>query len=247
MNLQFIRMSVSGSMLRSLAEMLLRIVLTLVLTGAYMHYLFEIGSVWANIAWLLIMTACTTICSLRSSRAGGVAFIFPLFAGMLAGVLVAGGLFMLCAGLSGGMLQARHLVPVASLMLSAMLSACATGTGIYKKSLTEASDVYNFLVGNGASHAEAVAPFVRRAFEGSVRQMAGDAGVMQLVAMPFMMGMIFGGCTPFTAAKCQLLLLVASVLSSLVALALAIYIADNNLFDNFGRLRRAKGAGKAKP
>lgn len=50
-------MAFGGTLLMDLGQMLLRVIITLVLTGAYMHYLFEINNVWINIAWLLIITA----------------------------------------------------------------------------------------------------------------------------------------------------------------------------------------------
>lgn len=246
MNLQFLKMSVSGDLLRNFGAMLLRIVLALVLTGAYLHYLFEIDSILINIVWLLVMTACVTVCAIRSLQTRSMAFVFPLFLGMLAGLIVAGVLFMLCAGLFDNALHARFLVPVAALMLSSMLTTCAAGTNAYGQSLKEDSRQYDFLVGNGASHIEAVAPFVRKALESSVGQMAEGTGVIQLVAMPAMFGMILGGCPPVTAMKFQLFILIASVLSSLIALVLAIYLADTRLFDNFGRLRKAKRTESSK-
>ena len=240
MNLQFIKILMGGDLLRNLGAMLLRIVLALVLTGAYLHYLFEIDSILINIVWLLVMTACTTICAIRSAHMRSMTFVFPLFIGMLAGLLVAGTLFMLCAGLFDNTLHARFLVPVAALMLSAMLTTCAMGTKDYRQSLMDGSDQYNFLVGNGASHIEAVAPFVRKALESSVKQMAESTGIIQLVAMPAMFGMMLVGCPPITAMKYQLFVLLASILSSLIALILAIYLADKRLFDKFGRLNKEK-------
>lgn len=245
MNLQIIKMSISSGLLKDIGQLLLRTVITLVLTGAYLHYLLEINSTALNIAWLLVMTACTAVCARRRARAGNPRLVLPLFAGILAGVAVAGLLFMAAAGLWRQLPDARYLVPVAGLMLSTIMTACTAGIKSYCTQLTADTKKYNMLVGNGATHGEAAAPFVRKALESSIRPMAEGTTVMQLAAMPAMYGMIIGGCSPVTAMKYQLMILIASLMASVIALVLTIYLADKTFFDNFGRIRRLKGMAAA--
>lgn len=243
MNTQFLKMALGGTLLMDLGRMLLRVIITLVLTGAYMHYLFEINNVWLNIAWLLIVTAAAALTTLREARIGGLKLWLPLTAGMGAGIVVAGLLFLACAGLLRQLPDARCIVPVAGLLIATMTATCMKGMGSYHRSLAEDISKYNFLIGNGATHGEAIAPFVRKALESGLRPMTEGTAIMQLVTMPAMMGMILGGYPPVTAMKCQLLILIAAILSSVVAISLTIWLADNILFDNFGRRRNIKAMG----
>lgn len=243
MNTQFLKMALGGTLLMDLGRMLLRVIITLVLTGAYMHYLFEINNVWLNIAWLLIVTAAAALTTLREARIGGLKLWMPLTAGMGAGIVVAGLLFLACAGLLHQLPDARCIVPVAGLLIATMTATCMKGMGSYHRSLAEDISKYNFLIGNGATHGEAIAPFVRKALESGLRPMTEGTAIMQLVTMPAMMGMILGGYPPVTAMKCQLLILIVAILSSVVAISLTIWLADNILFDNFGRRRNIKAMG----
>lgn len=243
MNTQFLKMVLGGTLLMDLGRMLLRVIITLVLTGAYMHYLFEINNVWLNIAWLLIVTAAAALTTLREARIGGLKLLLPLTAGMGAGTVVAGLLFLACAGLLRQLPDARCIVPVAGLLIATMTATCMKGMGSYHRSLAEDISKYNFLIGNGATHGEAIAPFVRKALESGLRPMTEGTAIMQLVTMPAMMGMILGGYPPVTAMKCQLLILIAAILSTVTAISLTIWLADNILFDNFGRRRNIKAMG----
>lgn len=243
MNTQFLKMALGGTLLMDLGRMLLRIIITLVLTGAYMHYLFEINNVWLNIAWLVIITAAAALTTLREARIGGLKLWLPLTAGMGAGIVVAGLLFLACAGLLRQLPDARCIVPVAGLLIATMTATCMKAIGSYHQSLVTDIDKYNFLTANGATHAEAIAPFVRKALESGLRPMTEGTTIMQLVTMPAMMGMIIGGYPAIMAMKFQLMILIGAILSSVIAIALTIYLADNILFDNFRRRRKIKSMG----
>lgn len=236
-------MAFGGTLLMDLGQMLLRVIITLVLTGAYMHYLFEINNVWINIAWLLIITAAAAFNTMRGAGIGGMKMLLPLTAGTGTGIIVAGMLFLACAGMLSQLPDARCMVPVAGLLIATMTSTCMKAIGSYHQSLATDIDKYYFLTGNGATHAEAIAPFVRKALESGLRPMTEGTTIMQLVTMPAMMGMILGGYPPIMAMKCQLILLIATILSSVISIALTIYLADNILFDNFRRRRKIKSMG----
>ena len=240
MNTQFFKMAFSRGLLMDIGQMLLRIIITLVLTGAYMHYLFEINNVWISIAWLVIITAAAALTTLREARIGGLKLWLPLTAGMGAGIVVAGLLLLACVGLLRQLPDARSIVPVAGLLIATMTATCMKAIGSYHQSLVTDIDKYNFLTANGATHAEAIAPFVRKALESGLRPMTEGTTIMQLVTMPAMMGMIIGGYPAIMAMKFQLMILIGAILSSVIAIALTIYLADNILFDNFRRRRNIK-------
>lgn len=233
-------MALGGGLLIDLGRLLLRIIITLVLTGAYMHYIFEINNVWINMAWLVIITAAAAFNTLRDARIGGIKLLLPLTAGMGVGIIVVGLLGLACVQLLGQLPDARCIVPVAGLLIATMTATCVKAIGSYHQSLATDIDKYNFLTANGATHAEAIAPFVRKALESGLRPMTEGTTIMQLVTMPAMMGMIIGGYPPIMAMKFQLMILIGAILSSVITVALTIYLADNILFDNFRRRRNMK-------
>lgn len=235
-------MSIGTELPTSIGRLLLRSVITLVLTGAYMHYLMEINNTWLNVAWLTAMTIFAAVCTMSTANILKIKrLLLPIFAGMAAGLITAGGAFMLCAGMFDKIKDAHYLVPVAGLLLSTMMSTCAAGIRTYSHSLIDEEVKYNFLIGNGATHTEATAPFVRKALESCLSPMTEGITITQLVCMPAMLGMVFGGCPPVTAIKYQLLLLAASFVASVIALTATMYFADKTLFDNFGRIRHLRG------
>ena len=78
-----------------------------------------------------------------------------------------------------------------------MLSSNVIALNTYYSGLKREQQLYRYLLGNGATRAEAQAPFIRQAIIKSFRPLIANISVMGLVAFQgTMIGQILGGSSP---------------------------------------------------
>ena len=134
--------------------------------------------------------------------------------------------------------DARYFVPVIGLLVGNMLGVSVMALNTYYDGLQGDRRLYYYLLGNGASHVEAVMPFVRRAVEKSFAPCVANMAVMGIVAMPgTMIGQILGGSVPGVAIKYQMMIVVIAFVASALSLVVTLYLADRRSFDIYGRLK----------
>ena len=124
-----------------------------------------------------------------------------------------------------------------------MLGVNVIGLNTYYAGLRREQQLYYFLLGNGATRNEAIAPFVRQALIKAFSPGIANMAVTGLVALPgTMIGQILGGSSPHVAIKYQIMIVVASMLS----LMMTIFLASRKSFDSYGRLLRVHKDTKRK-
>ena len=133
---------------------------------------------------------------------------------------------------------ARWMVPLLALLVGHTMAAVIRGLSAYQSALRTGEQQVEFLRGNGTSHLQAVLPFVRRALQAIMSPTVANLSAMGLFAMPLLLcGILLGGASPINAFVLTLMLTVGCVASSVVALAVILWLADRQLFDKFGKLR----------
>lgn len=215
-----------------------RMVVQLFLIGLYMQYLFEWNSPVVNILWVLLMVA---VASFTASHRTGLCLrviLMPLIAGLLVSALAVGLYFLVLVLRLPHPFDARYFIPIMGILMGNMLSVCVIGLNTFYDGLQRESQLYRYLLGNGATHAEAVAPFVRRALDKSFAPCIANMAVMGIVSLPgTMIGQILGGSAPGIAIKYQMMIVIITFTASMLALMITLYLADRRSFDAYGRLR----------
>ena len=107
----------------------------------------------------------------------------------------------------------------------------------YYSGLKREQQLYRYLLGNGATRAEAQAPFIRQAIIKSFSPLIANISVMGLVAFPgTMIGQILGGSSPNVAIKYQMMIMVITFTASMLSLMITISLASRKSFDAYGKL-----------
>ena len=107
----------------------------------------------------------------------------------------------------------------------------------YYSGLKREQQLYRYLLGNGATKAEAQAPFIRQAIIKSFSPLIANISVMGLVAFPgTMIGQILGGSSPNVAIKYQMMIMVITFTASMLSLMITISLASRKSFDAYGKL-----------
>ena len=121
------------------------------------------------------------------------------------------------------------------------------GLNTYYAGLRREQQLYYFLLGNGATRNEAIAPFVRQALIKAFSPGIANMAVTGLVALPgTMIGQILGGSSPHVAIKYQIMIVVITVVASMLSLMMTIFLASRKSFDSYGRLLRVHKDTKRK-
>lgn len=229
---------IDAPLIRSTVVAAVRMVGQMVLIGFYMLYLFERNTPLLNFAWVALMAIVATFTAARRTRLKLRTIALPLVVGFLATAVVVG-LYVLVVVLRlEHPFDARYFVPIMGILMGNMLSVGVIALNAYYDGLQREQQLYYYLLGNGASHAEAVRPFVRQAVEKSFAPCIANMAVMGIVSLPgTMIGQILGGSSPDVAIKYQIMIVVITFVASMLSLMLTLHLADRRSFDAHGRLR----------
>ena len=119
-----------------------------------------------------------------------------------------------------------------------MLSVAVIALNSYYDGLQREHPLYQYLLGNGASHLAAIPPFVRKSVEKAFAPCVANMAVMGLVSLPgTMIGQLLGGSLPGVAIKYQMMIIIITFAASMLSLGITLYLADNRSFDKYGNLR----------
>ena len=134
--------------------------------------------------------------------------------------------------------DARYFVPIMGILMGNMLSVNVIALNSYYDELQREQSLYYYLLGNGATHFEAVTPFARHAVEKSFAPCIANMAVLGIVSLPgTMIGQILGGSAPGIAIKYQMMITVITFSASMLSLMLTLRLADRRSFDVYGRVR----------
>ncbi len=227
-----------GGMLRSSAVAVGRMAVQLLFVGIYMEWLYALNSLAADLLWMVLMTATAAFSLVRHSCLSWKKLLLPVAGGLFASAVLVG-IYLLVAVMHPAKLTDTHwTVPVFGLLLSGVQSVGKAVLEAFYSGLRHNSARYYFLLGNGASHREAVLPFVKGALQKGYAPLLASVSVVGIATMPdMMMGAMLGGVAPATAAVWQTGILAGILAAPVVFTAVVLYLADGLAFDRCGRLR----------
>ena len=123
------------------------------------------------------------------------------------------------------------------ILMGNMMGVNVMALNTYYDSMDREQSLYYYLLGNGATHFEAVRPFVSRAIEKAFAPCVANMAVMGIVSLPgTMIGQLLGGSLPGIAIKYQIMIIVITFTASMLSLVITLIIADRRSFDSFGRI-----------
>lgn len=205
-----------------------------------LHWAIGSDSVVAALVPLVLMSAAASVLAVRKARVPLRRFGGPLFVAMTVTTVVMT-LFLL--GLVLGVpkpFAPRLFVPVCALLIGAEALAAMRALAAYGQGLLHHHQLYDYLLGNGATHREAEDWFVRRAME---RALLPGIARMAALAVPLSAGvmwaLVVAGFSALEAAVFEAMVVVAMPAAALVSLWLALRFSQRRVFDDFGRVRSA--------
>jgi ABC-type uncharacterized transport system, permease component len=214
-----------------------RMMLQMAVAGTLLWLLWRADRLWVSLLWVVATTVAAAWLLVKRARLQQKQLFVPVCAGLLTGVLVTGGYLLLVLRLEQP-LTARWIIPIGGVLLAHVLTTNTRAVSAYFEALRKDTLNYYTQLGNGASRLVALAPYVRQALRSMLEPTAASMAVMGLFALPMLLaGLLMGGMTPVQATLLFVLLVVASIAASTLALVVTLWVADKRVFDKRGELK----------
>ncbi len=214
-----------------------RMILQLSLVAVYLEYIFAWDNWLVNVLWILLMLLVANAAILKQSGLSFFRFVlvtYPLYAGLACCIL--GSLLMVLDGKT--LCSARYLIPLTGMIFGNIVKTNVVALDRFYSQVRRRDAEYIAYVSMGATHNEAIKPFVREACRSALAPQIATVSTMGLVALPGMMtGQILGGSSPAVAITYQILIMVAIFLTSSLSVFFSVVVSSRRAFDAYGRLR----------
>lgn len=215
-----------------------RMVVQLFLIGLYLKYLFLWNHVLINILWVMVMVVVAAFTATSRTGMKRRFLLLPVTVGLFATAMIVGLYFLVFVLQLKSPFDARYFIPIMGILMGNMLGVNVLGLNTYYSGLKREHQLYDYLLGNGATHTEAITPFVRQAMEKAFAPCIANMAVMGIVSLPgTMIGQILGGSSPDVAIKYQMMIIVITFCASMLSLVITITMSHKYSFDAYGRLR----------
>ena len=214
-----------------------RMIVQLFFIGIYLKYLFLWNNPWINFLWVIIMIFVAAQTALARTQLKRKILFIPISIGFLFSVVCIGMYFIAIVLRLENVFSAQYFIPIFGILMGNMLSSNVVALNAYYSGLKREQQLYRYLLGNGATRAEAQAPFIKQAIIKSFSPLIANIAVMGLVALPgTMIGQILGGSSPNVAIKYQMMIMVITFTASMLSLMITISLASRKSFDANGKL-----------
>lgn len=199
--------------------------------------LWHLDKPWVSLLWLVAMALVAAWLLVKRARLQQLILLLPVWAGIATGVTVAGGMVLMA--LRGvHPLSARWMIPVGAVLMAHVLTTNLRGVSTYFETLRTDALSYYTRLGNGASRLAALTPYVRQALRSMMAPALASLTTMGLFGLPMLLsGLLMGGMEPLQAVALFMILVVASITASSLALVLTLWVADRRVFNKRGELK----------
>lgn len=215
-----------------------RMVVVMCLYGFVLHFLMLWDSIIIDIVFILLIMLIATAAAVDAAKVPFRVHFLPTTAGMLPTLVVAGVCIALCVcGLSGVRHVVRCLVPIIGLLALNVVKAVSEALSTYYTTLKNHNQLYYYMLGNGATRAEALTHFTRRAMIRSVIPCVRRMLTIGIYSSPVVVWtLVLYNINSLTAVYLQVLVVAASLFVSLFSIILSLIVARKYTFDDYGQL-----------
>lgn len=216
----------------------LRMSVQLILIGFYLEYLFTWNKAWINILWVVVMLFIASYTTITRSKLSIKVMLFPILFAFLFAIVLIDLYFMGIVLKLTNIFDARYFIPISGMILGNMLSANVIALNAFMGDIKRERALFSYLLANGASQQEALAPFIKNALIKSFNPTIASMAVMGLIALPgTMTGQILGGSSPTVAIRYQIMIMITIFASSLISVLVTLWSVERFLFDRNGLLK----------
>ncbi|MDO5570396.1 MAG: ABC transporter permease [Bacteroidales bacterium] len=215
-----------------------RMVIQLFLVGFYLNYLFAWNNIFVNVGWLMLMTGVCAVNMINRIHLSKRKMFVPIyFAVFISLSFIASYFLKLVIGMEN-LFDSRYFIPICGILLGNILSSSVIGINSFYSSIVREQQMYNYLLGNGATTEEAQRPFIRQALIKAFNPAIASMAVMGLIALPgTMIGQILGGSSPNLSIRYQIMIMVINFSASMLSVLISLHLSVKYTFDKYGGIK----------
>ncbi len=223
--------------LKKSALAVVRMLVQISVMGGCLWAVYHFNSIWINLLWLMVLVLAAAFLMVSRTCIRSRILFLPAFLGMLVSVLVVSCYVLFAILRPEHPMSARWFVPITGVLTAHVLTTGLYAIRTYFDSLSQDSQPYYTLLGNGASRMKALAPYITRALRSMTTPAVAYLSAMGLFVMPMLLsGLLGGGMPPLEAIALFVLLILASMASSVLSVGLTIWLSCRYTFDKQGRI-----------
>lgn len=209
--------------------------------GAITALLMTCNMLWVNLLVGVALALLSSVVVVLRSGLRQRRLLLPVMAASVAPLLLVS-LYVLLLVLSlKEPFDTRFFIPMLGLMVGMASGLIARALHAYYMGLAHHNELYYYLLGNGATHREAVRHFMRRGFQAAlVPVMKQMSGMFLTTAPTLMLGLVMSGVGVWTAVILEVVVVLAVMVYALTTFWLAILLSRRYAFDEYERLRPMK-------
>lgn len=243
----YVAMSLRLSLLNKLLKAVARMVVGLVVMSGCVYLVMRANNVLVSLLAVFVMIVLGSCVALSQSKQKASTVLFPLFASSVITVFVFGLWFVFLVLGVKNPFETRWLLPACALLCGAVSWSVGRAIAAYYAGLLAHHQLYDYLLGNGATHAEATRQFLRRAMNQAMIPLTRRMGelVVPFSATAFWV-LLMCGVDAFQAAIFEALLIVTMLATAVSTLFLTIFLGRHYAFDKYNQLVK-KPAPPAEP
>ena len=166
---------------------IVRMTVQLLLVGVYLEYIFELDNLWINIGWVIIMLFIATYTVIQRIGLKYKMFFIPILLSGLISIAITDAYFLGFIIKLEHVFNARYFIPITGMLLGNSLKTVVIALDAFYQKIEKEQTQYSWFLGNGATHQEALLPFVRHALRTAFNPLIATTAVMGLIALPGMM------------------------------------------------------------
>lgn len=225
-------------MQRRLTIAIARMLCAMGVLGAALYFLLLYDNTYANILAAMLIVAAASVAAVVRAKVNYRHYLLPVFAGLLTSVVTLTAYLSAVVIDAEDALSARFLLPMTGILAVSSVSASADALSAYRSGLACHARLYYYLTGNGASRAEALYHFVRRALQRAMMPAIRSIAAVAAVSAPVMAWLLLmDGADVLTAVAFQIVMMAAIAVSVTLTVIIALLVARRYTIDEYGRLK----------
>ncbi|WP_440953656.1 ABC transporter permease [Methanococcoides sp. FTZ1] len=215
-----------------------RMIVQLAFVGVFLTLLFELNNSIVNLLWLMVMVLAATYSTINDVGLDLRKLLLPTLASFIVGNFLVILYFNTFVVNLDHLFDARYLIPIFGMFLGNSLRGNIVSISNFYDTIRRNENRYLYSLSLGAKKHEAVLPYARKSLKLALKPSIASMSTIGLVALPGMMtGQIIAGSSPILAIKYQMAIMVGIYVSTVMTVAIGIFMTMLFSFDDYGILK----------
>lgn len=215
-----------------------RMVVQLAFVGFFLTVLFDLNNSVVNILWLMLMVLAATHSTINDVGLDLKKLLLPTLASFIVGNFLIIVYFNAFVVDLENLFDARYLIPIFGMFLGNSLRGNLVSISNFYDTIRRNENRYLYSLSLGAKKHEAILPYARKSLNLALKPSIASMSTIGIVSLPGMMtGQIIAGSSPILAIKYQMAIMVGIYVSTVMTVAIGIFMTMRSSFDDYGILK----------